>query len=170
MRSVLPSFRRRHFPDFSPLFFHLFECTHTNTETAQLLFRFLNSKSPVKLQLFRTHNIPILASFFALFSYDFSFLLPISLQRQRKIHHCWRHFPGEFSFSSSCGMLGKFLHQFSQNDANFICSLLSVLLFILKKIEQKVSLTFILSLTTRIFQKEESSSPHQSIQSDSCRP
>lgn len=106
--------------------------------------------------------------FFALFSYDFSFLHPISLQRQRKIHHCWRHFPGEFSFSSSCGMLDQFLHQFPQNDGNFICSLLSVLLFILKKMEQKVSLTFILS--PHEYSKKKNPARQQSIQSDSSRP
>lgn len=160
------SFSRLFTVVFPPLWVH----THTNTETAQLLFRFLNSKSPVKLQLFRTHNIPILASFFLLYFRTISvFFSQFLCNGNGKSTIVGGIFRASFLFPHLAGCWANFFINFLKTtqilSAHFYrCSCLSS-----KKIEQKVSLTFVLSHHTNI-PKKKNPARHQSIQSDSSRP
>lgn len=134
--SVLPSFGR-HFPDFSPLFFHL-ASTLTSTHNGQLYYFFslslLNSKSPVKLQLFRTYTQH--SDFWPLFSLYFRTILIFFSQ-----------FPpnGKSSIAAGSIFQASFLFSLILLDAGrvFLCSkrqnfnrTCKMLLFILEKITQ----------------------------------
>lgn len=140
--SVLPSFGR-HFSDFSPLFFHLaFALTSTHTTGSSTIFflspSLLNSKSPVKLQLFRTYTQH--SDFWPLFSLYFRTILIFFSQ-----------FPpnGKSSIAAGSIFQASFLFSLILLDAGrvFLCSkrqnfnrTYKMLLFILEKIT-KFSLT-----------------------------
>lgn len=132
--SVLPSFGR-HFPDFSPLFFHL-AFTLTSTHNGQLNYFFfspslLNSKSPVKLQLFRTYTQH--SDFWPLFSLYFRTILIFFSQfppNGKSSIAAGNIFQASFLFSLILLDAGRVFLCSKRQNFNRVCKML---LFILKK-------------------------------------
>lgn len=143
------SFSRLFTVVFPPLWVH----THTNTETAQLLFRFLNSKSPVKLQLFRTHNIPILASFFCFIFVRFQFSSPNFFATATENPPLLEAFSGRvffFLILRDAGQISSLI--FLKRRKFYLLTFIGALVYPQKKSSKRYH-SLLFSLTTRIFQK-----------------
>lgn len=154
LRSVLPSFRRRHFPDFSPLFFHLSECTHTPTLKLLSFFSvFSIPKAQWNCNYFAHTTFQFWPLFFCFIFVRFQFSSPNFFATATENPPLLEAFSGRvffFLILRDAGQISSLI--FSKRRKFYLLTFIGALVYPQKKSSKRYH-SLLFSLTTRIFQK-----------------